>query len=137
MDQKSAAHWQGHMADTNNTEQVFAAALEAESPEERRRLLDEACRNNPSLRQDVETLLRAHDEAEGFLGGAAETIRVSVPLPRENETETTPTIAGFRIERQLGRGGIGVVYQAWDEKLHRRVAIKTLHAVPDEEMRRR
>lgn len=125
------------MADTNNTEQVFAAALEVESPEERRRLLDEACRNNPSLRLDVETLLRAHDEAEGFLGGAAETIRVSAPLPRGNEADAPPAIAGFKIERQLGRGGIGVVYQAWDEKLHRRVAIKTLHAVPDEEMRRR
>src|SRR5262245_59350075 len=48
-----------------------------------------------------------------------------------------PKIVGFKIERQLGRGGIGVVYQAWDEKLHRRVAIKTLQAVPDDDMRRR
>jgi serine/threonine protein kinase len=123
--------------DTNNTEQIFAAALEAESPEARRRFLDEACGADQLLRQDVETLLRAHEEAEGFLGGAAETVRVSAPLPRDEDTEAMPKIAGFKIERQLGRGGIGVVYQAWDEKLHRRVAIKTLQAVADDDMRRR
>jgi len=126
------------MADANSTEQIFAQALGLESPTERQRFLDDACAGDATLRSEVETLLRAHEDAGEFLGGAAATIQVSTAMPRTASAPSAPpTLAGFRIERQLGRGGIGVVYQAWDEKLHRRVAIKTLHAVPDAEMRRR
>lgn len=124
------------MADENATERVFAEALDIESPARRQQFLEDACAGNVTLRREVETLLRAHDEAGGFLGGK-ETMCISEPLPRAESRDSAPTISGFRIERQLGRGGIGVVYEAWDEKLHRRVAIKTLHAAPNSDTRRR
>src|SRR6188768_1137528 len=45
-------------------------------------------------------------------------------------TNTVPNnyIGTYRIERQLGRGGFGIVYQAYQPFLDRKVAIKTLHA---------
>ena len=42
--------------------------------------------------------------------------------------EQPPAIPGFVIERELGRGGMGVVYQAWQPQLARRVAIKVVSA---------
>src|SRR5271165_1253579 len=42
--------------------------------------------------------------------------------------EHPPTIPGFVIERELGRGGMGVVYQAWQPQLDRRVAVKVVSA---------
>ncbi len=46
-------------------------------------------------------------------------------LPPRDEP---PTIPGYVIERELGRGGMGVVYQAWHSQLARRVAIKVVSA---------
>lgn len=37
------------------------------------------------------------------------------------------TIGHYRIRQQIGQGAMGVVYEGWDERLQRRVAIKTIN----------
>ncbi len=45
---------------------------------------------------------------------------------------TPKRIGEFSIERLLGRGGFGHVYEGWDSKLSRRVAIKVFRLNPDD-----
>src|SRR5262249_60764856 len=46
---------------------IFAGAIERRSPGERTAFLDAACGADVGLRQRIEALLRAHEEAGGFL----------------------------------------------------------------------
>ncbi|HEY6278832.1 MAG TPA: serine/threonine-protein kinase [Streptosporangiaceae bacterium] len=48
-------------------------------------------------------------------------------------------IAGYRLDEQIGRGGMAVVFRAWDSRLERRVALKILapELARDDEFRQR
>jgi serine/threonine protein kinase len=49
--------------------QLFLAALEEADPEARKRFLDQACADDPSLRANLDKLLRAHTQSDRFFGG--------------------------------------------------------------------
>ncbi len=60
-----------------------------------------------------------NERPEGNAAGPTRSLDGSTALPGAQ-------IGPFRIERELGRGAVGVVYLAHDTKLDRSVAIKSL-----------
>ena len=90
---------------------LFSKAGKLNGPD-RTAYLEEACGTDVALRRDVESLLAYGDKSDAFLGIVS--------------TGGRQTILHYRIHRRIGEGGMGLVYQAWDLKLERWVAIKFL-----------
>ena len=108
-------------------ETVFNRATAIKDKEERRRYLERICLGNPTLLEEMLSLLDAHDQKALLL--PTRNARVApeeptAPLPRR--------FGKFQLVEELGRGGMGVVYRARQPSLGgRRVAIKRLLRRPE------
>ena len=71
------------MTDAARLKEIFAAALELQTDDERRKFLDEACGDEQQLRDRVEALLLA---ALSALIALAPRLRPGVPALRPDET---------------------------------------------------
>jgi serine/threonine protein kinase len=116
----------------NRLRELFLAALERPTPAERDAFLDEACASDPALRRRVADLLRAHDRPDPVLDRpAAEHVAADAPtvldfLLPPRKSGSMGRLGQYEVMEVVGRGGMGVVLRAFDEKLHRVVAIKAL-----------
>ena len=112
-------------------QEVFAGATERE-PESRAAFLEEACREDPELRMEVESLLSSLGAASsGFLESPAiEGVTAVSPPERAGARSLSKgtRLGPYEIQSPLGAGGMGEVYRARDERLGREVAIKVLSA---------
>jgi serine/threonine protein kinase len=124
-----------------NESQVFAQAVKLTSSTERAAYLDTACAGDPQLRAEVEALLGAHASDPSFLERPAAALGETVDtLPPEADAydlgflaaSDRPGIVGqlghYQIQDVIGQGGMGMVLKAFDEQLHRVVAIKVMAA---------
>ena len=113
-------------------ESIFLEALEIPSAAERAAYLDRACGENCQLRAAVEALLDANGKSGDLLDlpeKPAVTIEVEHSLsflqPSE-KSESLGRLGHYEILELIGRGGMGIVLRAFDDKLHRVVAIKVI-----------
>jgi serine/threonine protein kinase/Tol biopolymer transport system component len=108
---------------------LYRAALERPAAD-RASFVADLTGDDVDLRRSVELLLSSHDATAASDRAAAATPGAELPAGT--------VISHYRIDAVIGRGGMGVVYRATDQKLHRPVAIKFLAAaVPDANVRRR
>ena len=103
------------MSPDKSPQNLFNEALERADPVERARFLEEACGADAALRERVERLLRAHDEAGGFfsqLSKASSSARASDTIVLPVTEKAGDKISRYKLLQQIGEGGCGVVYMA-------------------------
>jgi non-specific serine/threonine protein kinase len=119
-------------------DELFAAALACPTLD-RAAFLDAACDGDAAMRQELEELVACDERAGRFLAippalltDAADAAEGADPAPPaglgcvSESWEIGGVIAGYRIRRHIGSGGMGDVFEAEDLALERLVAIKRL-----------
>jgi len=105
-------------------QKIFHATLDR--PESARPFfLDRVCADDSALRAEVASLLDADAHAPGILDAPAPSL-AALLTPDESDTRAGEHIGGYRLIREIGRGGMGVVYLAEREATPGVVAMKLI-----------
>jgi serine/threonine protein kinase len=100
--------------------EIFLEALDIQHPEERAAYLDRACAGDHQLRESVEDLLQLHKQDDFINSSGAENDSFEIPGEKVGDT-----IGRYKLVREIGEGGWGIVYLAEQQTPFRRsVALK-------------
>ncbi|MEM1186789.1 MAG: serine/threonine-protein kinase [Planctomycetota bacterium] len=108
-------------------------------PDAQAAAVDRLCEHNPSLREAVQQMLREDSKDDDIAlepGRGAEVL--AADLLDASETRAPTRIGEYHVLREIGRGGMGVVYEAEQQYPRRRVAVKVvLPGIASQEVMRR
>lgn len=118
-----------NQTDWSKVKEIFNSALDCEA-NKRAEFLATACPNS-FIRQEVEALIQAHEAAGDFIDEPAYKATLGSALATIDNTWVEKKIGPYQVERELGRGGMGVVYLATraDDQYKKQVAIKLVSGV--------
>jgi serine/threonine protein kinase len=107
--------------------ELFYAALDYPA-EQRNAFLKESCGSDPSLQEEVESLLSAYFDSKDFIQLPASKTALDLLQHREVQLSEGESIGAYKIVREIGRGGMGAVYLGVraDDRFQKSVAIKVL-----------
>ncbi len=111
--------------DWQEVERIFIEALNLPT-EAREQFLEDACRHNRMLREEIDSLLASHIETVGVLD--AFDINSAAGLLKSQLPEHVISFGPYRTVKELGRGGMGTVYEAQrdDGQFDQKVALKVI-----------
>ena len=84
--------------------------------------------SDTTLRDRLRGMLVADRAAESFLETPPQLGEETKPSASGRPVEIGAEIGGYRIEREIAAGGMGIVYEAVQDKPRRRVALKVMRA---------
>ena len=108
-------------------ERIYQDALDC-NPPSRPAFIDHACAGDAELRQEVMSLLKAHQTDGRFLESNALEVTARSLANGMPALASGRRLGGFELVSLLGAGGMGEVWKAKDPALQREVAIKVLSA---------
>ena len=119
----------------DNLTEIVARALEL-SPESRDAYLDDACRDQPELRREADSLLKVAQQSGGVFESPVARIDVASHSHTDGESlQPGMRLGPYAIVDEIGEGGMGIVYRAHQvEPVERDVALKAIKPGMDTRM---
>ncbi|HZH33870.1 MAG TPA: protein kinase [Pyrinomonadaceae bacterium] len=108
-------------------ETIYHAALD-QPPDTRLAFLREKCAGDADLYSELESLISSQDQFDSFLEDSGFDLALRVLARPAPVLEIDQQFGNYKIIGTVGRGGMGEVYLAEDERLRRKVALKLLPA---------